>query len=125
MILIMDRQALLTAATRATAISAAVASKTTPVRLTVDPTGVILAPANDHSPTRVTAPLVPALAGSVDTSWTTGLNPAYLLDAVKSLTTDQVILYLADRAPVMLTDDGAARVTYQHMMMPVRLAQGT
>lgn len=123
--LIVDRQALLTAATRATAISAAVAAKTTPVRLTAGSTGVILAPANDHSPTRVTAPLVPALAGSVDTSWTTGLNPTYLLDAVKSLTTDQVILYLADRAPVMLTDDGAARVTYQHMMMPVRLAQDT
>lgn len=39
MILIMDRQALLTAATRATAISAAVASKTTPVRLTVNRPG--------------------------------------------------------------------------------------
>jgi DNA polymerase-3 subunit beta len=57
-----------------------------------------------------------------DRAWTTGANPAFLLDAIATLTADEVTLHLTDPdRPMILTDAGDT--DYRHVLMPVRLAR--
>lgn len=115
------RAQLLQAATRAASLSAAVrAGKNNPVTITVGPDVLTIAPATDGDRAKVTAPALPAdITGRTET-WTTGANPAYLLDAIATLTADQVTLRLTDPGrPMVLTD--ADDTTYRHVLMPVRL----
>jgi len=116
------RAQLFQAATRAASLSAAVkAGKNNPVTITVCSGALTIAPTTAGDSTKITAPALPADVDGETETWTTGANPAYLLDAIASMTADQVTLHLADPArPMVLTDAGDT--TYRHVLMPVRLA---
>lgn len=53
--------------------------------------------------------------------WSTGANPAYLLDAIATLTGVEVTLHLsATDRPIVLTDTGSSNYR-RHILMPTRL----
>ena len=92
------------------------------VTITVNSDAVTITPATDGDRAKVTAPPLPATTAGETGPWTTGANPAYLLDAITTLTADEVTLHLtAPDRPMILTDAGDA--DYRHVLMPVRLTR--
>ncbi len=116
------RDQLLHAATRAASLSAAVKAGKSPVTITVTGDAVTIAPATDGDRAKVTAPPLPAATAGETGPWSTGANPAYLLDAITTLAADEVTLHLtAPDRPMILTDAGDS--DYRHVLMPVRLTR--
>ena len=117
------RAQLFQAAVRAASLSAAVkAGKTNPVEITVCSGALTIAPTTDGDRTKITAPALPADVDGETGVWATFADPAYLLDAIASMTADQVTLHLADPArPIVLTNAGDT--DYRHLLMPIRQAR--
>lgn len=115
-----DRAALLEAATRAAAITTAAAGKQTPVMLTATPDGITIAPGTEAQST-ATAPVLPAQ--TTGEAVTVGANPPFLVEAVKSVTGEQITVQMGPAtAPMMFTAAQDGPVEFRHMLMPVRLA---
>ena len=120
---IIDRAQLHQAATRAAALTSATAVRNSPVRIVVAGNSLTIDPASDY-PDKVTSPSVPTTTIGDDADWVSGVNPPFLLDAIASLTTDQVEIHLSEpRKPLVLTDHSDEKPTYRHLLMPVRVAQ--
>lgn len=119
----LSRTQLLSAATRASCLAAAVKTqKTSTVTIMVSNETITIAPATDGDATNITAPSLPATITGEQAPWTATVNSGFFLDAIKTLIADEVTLHLGEpNRPLILTD--ADTTSYQHLLMPVRFAQ--
>lgn len=64
------------------------------------------------------------LAGDVTDGFRVAYNPAYLLDAIGAESAERTTMHLVTPSkPVVIRADSACVSTYQHLLMPVRLAE--
>lgn len=116
-----DRAALLQAATRAAAITKVTGGNRQPVTLAATTDTLTIAPACEENKVKVTAPTMPATSEGITEPWASGLNPAFLLDAVAAVAGQTVTVHLVEKTkPIALTGSDSSH--YRHVIMPVRLA---
>lgn len=115
-----DRAALLEAASRAAAITTASATKQTPVTISATGDGISIAPGTGTAG-RATAPVLEAETCGPDV--TVGVNPPFLVEAIKAITAERVAVDLGpSNRPLAFTAAEADISDYRHVLMPVRLA---
>lgn len=111
-----DRDQLRIAADRANAITGVLANRGTAAQIVIDTDQLSIIPGTRDGHT-ATAPTIPANT-TTDQTWTGGINPTYLADAIAHITGDTVALeYTRPGKPIKLTGDD----TYEHVIMLMRL----